>query len=81
MLATFSAARGALGETLSAIEFLDGESYELVTRHGARPPLATRCAQYVLVEVSGSHAAHCVGSISWLALRSYKSCNFSLGIF
>lgn len=60
VLQTFVAARRDLGEVLSAIEFLDAEAHEVVTSsHGhARPPLETRCRQYVLVELAGSDAAH-----------------------
>jgi len=53
-----------LGETLSALEFLDEESMGLVLRetHGARNPLGADGAAlhpfYLLVEVSGSVAEH-----------------------
>jgi len=44
---------------LSAVEFIDAASYELVTSRGARDPLGgTRAAHYVLVELSGSDATH-----------------------
>lgn len=59
VLKTFGAARAELGEVLSAIEFLDAESYELVTtRGGVRPPLQPSCRHYVLVELAGSCARH-----------------------
>ena len=61
VLEAYAAARRHLGETLSAVEFLDRASMELVLEHlpGARDPLAApRCAFYMLVELSGSSAAH-----------------------
>jgi FAD/FMN-containing dehydrogenase len=61
VLATFSAARRDLGEVLSAIEFLDAESYQLVAATnpvGARKPLEREYRHYILLELSGSNAAH-----------------------
>ena len=44
VLRTFAAAKRDLGEVLSAIEFLDAESYELVNAHlDERPPLEPAC--------------------------------------
>ena len=61
VLATTARARAQLGETLSACEFLDRASLELVVAKldGARDPLpATKAAQYMVVETSGSCAEH-----------------------
>lgn len=59
-LATLVRARSELSEVLSAVEFLDRSSLELVTRHlpGARDPLAASYPFYVLIETSGSDAEH-----------------------
>jgi len=53
-------ARGGLGEILSAFEFFDRESLDLVLEQlkGTSDPLARRCAFYVVVETSGSVKAH-----------------------
>ena len=47
-------------QVLSAIEFLDAESYDLVTgpHGGARRPLERACRHYMVVELHGSHAGH-----------------------
>jgi len=60
VLECFSAAKRDLGEVLSAIEFLDAESYALVNSQldGRPPPLEPSCRHYMLVELSGSHAPH-----------------------
>ena len=66
VLQVFAAARAHLGEVLSAIEFLDAESYDLVmTRGGARPLLDSECRHYVLVELAGSNGAHDEEKLSW----------------
>lgn len=60
VLQTFASAKRDLGEVLSAIEFLDRESLELVAGHaeGFRDPLEHKCRHYMLVELSGSNEAH-----------------------
>lgn len=62
LLRTFSAAKKDLGEVLSAVEFLDRESFELVMSQkdhlGVRAPLDTDCRHYMLIELSGSNEAH-----------------------
>jgi len=60
VLKTFSSAKRDLGEVLSAIEFLDRESFELVAGHaeGFRDPLDEQCRHYMLVELSGSNETH-----------------------
>lgn len=58
VLTAYSMARRHLSEVLSACEFLDHESYSLVTRHGAARPFETACSHYMLIEVAGSHAPH-----------------------
>ena len=60
VLAALAAARDALGEVLSAIEFWDGASMALVRRRcGLRDPLGDGSAPfYLLIETSGSNAAH-----------------------
>ena len=61
VLATTSRARRALGEILSACEFLDRASLELCVAklEGARDPLPdTRGGQYMVIETSGSNAEH-----------------------
>ena len=49
-------ARGRLGEILSAFEFFDRESLDLVLEQlkGTQDPLAKTCTFYVVVETSGS---------------------------
>ena len=53
-------ARGRLGEILSAFEFFDRESLDLVLEQlkGTRDPLAKPCPFYVVVETSGSVKSH-----------------------
>ena len=52
-------ARASLGEIISAIEFLDSESMRLVTSHlGLANPLEGSHNFYMLIETSGSNAAH-----------------------
>ncbi len=58
VLQTFAAARRDLGEVLSAFEFVDRESFELVTSHGVRDPLGSGSRHYVLIELAGSDEAH-----------------------
>jgi len=60
VLQTFSSAKRDLGEVLSAVEFLDRESFELVAGHneGFRDPLDTACRHYMVVELSGSNETH-----------------------
>ena len=60
MLGAYAAARRHLGETLSAVEFLDHASMELVVdqQPSTRRPLQERCPFYMLIELSGSNAAH-----------------------
>ena len=74
VLSCFAAAKRDLGEVLSAIEFLDAESFDLVHRQHAasaggggagggggapRALLETEgCRHYMLIELSGSNAAH-----------------------
>uniref|UniRef100_A0A2K6EZG9 D-2-hydroxyglutarate dehydrogenase, mitochondrial n=1 Tax=Propithecus coquereli TaxID=379532 RepID=A0A2K6EZG9_PROCO len=58
VLRTFRTCRGALGEILSAFEFMDAACMQLVERHLhlARP--VQESPFYVLIETSGSHAGH-----------------------
>ena len=84
VLQTFAAARGELGEVLSAVEFIDAEAYNLVTgvadvgrgdvgsgdskrpqNDAPRPLLEKECRHYVLVELSGSCAAHDQEKLEW----------------
>jgi len=58
VLRTFIAARRDLGEVLSAVEFLDSESLQVVTEHGVKDPLGAGCRHYMLIELSGSNEAH-----------------------
>ena len=58
VLKTFAAARRDLGEVLSAVEFVDRESFQLVTSHGTRDPLNSDSRHYVLIELSGSNGQH-----------------------
>ena len=60
VLATMVQARAALSDILSAIEFLDRPSMELVTKHipGTRDPLSAPFPFYMLIETSGTNAAH-----------------------
>eukprot|EP00741_Cyanophora_paradoxa_P016537 tig00020927_g15967.t1 len=56
----FIAARKELGEIVSAIEYLDRPSMELVLKHldGTRDPLPSPQPFYLLIEVSGSNGGH-----------------------
>ncbi|OQR86910.1 D-2-hydroxyglutarate dehydrogenase, mitochondrial precursor [Achlya hypogyna] len=56
----FVEARRHLGEILSAVEFLDRQSLDLVLSQqpSLQDPLGTACPFYVLLETSGSNAAH-----------------------
>ena len=59
VLKTYVQARKQLGEILSAIEFLDAEAHEVVTRDGStRAPLSEGCKHYLLIETHGSNEAH-----------------------
>eukprot|EP01104_Vermistella_antarctica_P015815 TRINITY_DN5266_c0_g1_i1.p1 TRINITY_DN5266_c0_g1~~TRINITY_DN5266_c0_g1_i1.p1 ORF type:complete len:509 (+),score=91.10 TRINITY_DN5266_c0_g1_i1:61-1587(+) len=60
VLKTFREAKGDLGEILSAFEFEDRHSLEVVTEHitGARDPLSSPSPFYVLIETSGSVSEH-----------------------
>ena len=62
VLQLFKEARHSLTEILSAFEFFDGDSLELVVKHlkdsGARDPLSEHFPFYVLIETSGSNEAH-----------------------
>ena len=53
-------ARGLLGEILSAFEFFDRESLDLVLEQlkGTRDPLVKQCPFYVVIETSGSVKSH-----------------------
>ena len=57
---TFRRAKGDLSEILSAFEFFDRQSFNLVLRHvqGAREPFDTQTPFYVLIETSGSNKDH-----------------------
>eukprot|EP01137_Pigoraptor_chileana_P033148 Opistho-2@23625 len=56
---TFVTAKQNLGEILSACEFFDGLSMELVQTHlGLTSPLSTQHKFYVLIETSGSNGTH-----------------------
>ncbi|RHY49574.1 hypothetical protein DYB38_001450, partial [Aphanomyces astaci] len=57
---TYVAARRHLGEILSAVEFMDRASLDMVLRSQSTlvDPLETACPFYVLVETAGSRADH-----------------------
>jgi len=56
----FLKAKQEMGEIISAIEFLDRGSMDLVLTHkiGARDPFVEKHPYYVLIETSGSNAEH-----------------------
>lgn len=60
VLKTLSEARIALNDIVSALEFLDRPSMDLVLKHipGARDPLEAKHPFYMLIETSGSNAEH-----------------------
>ncbi|KAM6178893.1 D-2-hydroxyglutarate dehydrogenase, mitochondrial isoform 1-T1 [Rhynchocyon petersi] len=58
VLRTFSSCRGALGEVLSAFEFMDSECMRLVGQHLNLGCPVQESPFYVLVETSGSNAEH-----------------------
>lgn len=66
VLRAMKLARTHLQEIISAIEFQDIESLNLVLKHipGARDPLPERSAFYMLIETSGSNASHDAEKIS-----------------
>ncbi|RHY87824.1 hypothetical protein DYB35_001945, partial [Aphanomyces astaci] len=57
---TYVAARRHLGEILSAVEFMDRASLDMVLRSQSTlvDPLETACPFYILVETAGSRADH-----------------------
>lgn len=59
VLGVYRAAKAALGETLSAVEFLDRASMETVIAAGVgADPLAEPHEFYVLIETTGASASH-----------------------
>jgi D-2-hydroxyglutarate dehydrogenase len=60
VLATLQRARAQLGELISAIEFQDRRSLELVIQHipNCRDPLPRPYPFYMLIETAGSNATH-----------------------
>ncbi len=60
VLKVLATAKAELGEILSAVEFLDRESMELVLKHipNTRDPLQTSHPLYVLIETAGSDREH-----------------------
>lgn len=58
---TFKQVKSHCGEILSAFEFFDQQSFDLVQKHatqGVRDPFETRHPFYVLIETSGSKKEH-----------------------
>ncbi|TYZ64352.1 hypothetical protein PybrP1_000264 [[Pythium] brassicae (nom. inval.)] len=57
---TFVEAKKHLGEVLSAVEFMDRQSLDMVLaqQEWHKDPLESRCPYYILVETSGSNGAH-----------------------
>ena len=66
VLRTMTAARSALSDILSAIEFLDRPSMDLVVKHiqGSRDPLEAPYPFYMLIETSGTNAVHDADKLS-----------------
>ncbi|XP_074547787.1 D-2-hydroxyglutarate dehydrogenase, mitochondrial [Halichoeres trimaculatus] len=58
LLKTFQLCRGMLGEILSAFEFLDSECMRLLNTHLKLANPISDCPFYVVIETSGSDAAH-----------------------
>ncbi|KAG7225907.1 hypothetical protein INR49_014335 [Caranx melampygus] len=58
LLQTFQLCKGMLGEILSAFEFLDSECMRLLNTHLKLPNPISECPFYVVIETSGSDAAH-----------------------
>lgn len=59
MLELLSSARASLNEILSAFEFIDAEAMSSVTAHlHVSNPINSSSSFYVLLETSGSNAAH-----------------------
>lgn len=54
----FRTAKSVLGEVLSAFEFFDRESMDLVVKHGLVDPLENKTPFYVLLETHGSNNKH-----------------------
>jgi len=54
----FRTAKSLLGEVLSAFEFFDRESMDLVVKHGLVDPLEQATPFYVLLETHGSNNEH-----------------------
>lgn len=57
---TFVEAKHRLGEVLSAVEFMDRQSLDMVLSQQAwhKDPLESSCPFYVLIETSGSNSRH-----------------------
>ena len=60
VLHLFSTAKSRLGEVLSAFEYFDGLSHQLVLKHipGVKDPFSTPFPYYVLIETSGLNEGH-----------------------
>lgn len=58
LLKTFRLSRGMLGEIMSAYEFLDSECMRLLNAHLKLPNPISDCPFYIVIETSGSDAAH-----------------------
>jgi FAD/FMN-containing dehydrogenase len=60
VIEVFARAKTALGEILSAYEFMDSSSMEMVLQHlpAARFPLGEKGPFYILIETSGSNDEH-----------------------
>jgi FAD/FMN-containing dehydrogenase len=54
----FKAAKGLLGEILSAFEFFDLECMQLLQKHGLSNPLETDSKFFILLETHGSNQEH-----------------------
>ena len=56
---TYQSARSSLGEILSAFEYMDSSSMQVVQENlGLTNPLSTHYGHYLLVETSGSDSVH-----------------------
>uniref|UniRef100_K3WIE6 FAD-binding PCMH-type domain-containing protein n=1 Tax=Globisporangium ultimum (strain ATCC 200006 / CBS 805.95 / DAOM BR144) TaxID=431595 RepID=K3WIE6_GLOUD len=57
---TFVEAKKHLGEVLSAVEFMDRQSLDMVLsqQDWHKDPLETNCPYYILIETSGSNSTH-----------------------
>ncbi|XP_039618100.1 D-2-hydroxyglutarate dehydrogenase, mitochondrial [Polypterus senegalus] len=58
LLQTFRCCKGMLGEILSAFEFLDSASMQLLQNHLKLTNPITESPFYILIETSGSNASH-----------------------